>query len=81
MPHIKSDKLDQKPEAGIFVAYNLVSKAYRIFHPQTRKITVSRDVYFMESKQWNREGKQQALFPHQIPKSQLDEEELVDQHM
>ena len=53
MPQIKRDKLDKKAEPGIFVGYSSVSKAYRVFHPHTRKIQISRDVYFMENEKWS----------------------------
>ena len=49
---IKRDKLDKKVELGIFIGYSSVSKAYRVFQPHTRKILISRDVYFMENEKW-----------------------------
>ncbi|KAI4347727.1 hypothetical protein L6164_008511 [Bauhinia variegata] len=48
VPQVKRDKLDKRAEPGVFVGYNTISKAYRIFQPQTRKILISRDVHFME---------------------------------
>jgi len=53
VPQIKRDKLDKKAEPGIFVVYSSVSKAYRVFQPHTRKILISRDVYFMENEKWS----------------------------
>ena len=41
--------MDKMEEARIFMGYNLVSKAYRFFQPQSRKVLVSRDVHFMEN--------------------------------
>ncbi|KAI9160021.1 hypothetical protein LWI28_004332 [Acer negundo] len=41
---VKRDKLDKKAELGIFVGYNSISKAYRIYLPQNNKVIVSRDV-------------------------------------
>ena len=32
----------------IFVCYNSESKGYRLYHPQTKRILVSRDVVFVE---------------------------------
>ncbi|RVW95066.1 Retrovirus-related Pol polyprotein from transposon RE1 [Vitis vinifera] len=49
----KLDKLDKKAEPGVFIGYSNSSKAYRIFQPQNGKILVSRDVKFMENRQWN----------------------------
>ncbi|KAL6345329.1 hypothetical protein AAG906_015812 [Vitis piasezkii] len=42
-----------KGEPRVFIGYRNSSKAYRIFQPQNGKILVSRDVKFMEDKQWN----------------------------
>nr|GMD88070.1 Retrovirus-related Pol polyprotein from transposon RE1 [Ipomoea batatas] len=50
---VKRDKLDKKAEPGIFIGYSNTSKAYRIFQPQNGKCLISRDVKFMEDKQWN----------------------------
>jgi hypothetical protein len=52
MPHVKREKLDKKAEPGVLIGYNSPSKAYGIFQPQNGKILVSRDVNFMEDKQW-----------------------------
>jgi hypothetical protein len=41
---VKRDKLDKKAEPGIFVGYNLVSKAYKIYLPQDNKVIVSRNI-------------------------------------
>ncbi|XP_043805248.1 uncharacterized protein LOC122721479 [Manihot esculenta] len=68
VPQIKRDKLDKKAEAGIFVGYSSVSKAYRIFQPNTRKIQISRDVHFMEDAKWNWEGDQAGTIPNQDSK-------------
>ena len=35
VPQIKRDKVDKKAMPGIFIAYNTVSKAYKLYHPQT----------------------------------------------
>ncbi|XP_016690648.1 uncharacterized protein [Gossypium hirsutum] len=56
IPQVKRDKLDKKAEAGIFVGYSTVSKAYRVFQPHTGRVIVSRDIYFVENEQWNWEG-------------------------
>jgi hypothetical protein len=51
VPQVKRDKLDKKALPGIFVGYNLVSKAYKIFQPQTGKIVISRDVQFLKDEE------------------------------
>ena len=53
MPQIKRDKLDKKAEPGIFIGCNTLSKAYRIFQPQSGKILISRNVVFMEDEAWD----------------------------
>lgn len=51
VPQVKRDKLDEKTEPGIFIGYCSISKAYRIFQPQSGKIVVSRDIQFLEDEQ------------------------------
>ena len=41
-------KLDAKSKSCIFIGYSDSSKAYRLYNPKTRKITISRDVIFDE---------------------------------
>ncbi|CAJ2636761.1 unnamed protein product [Trifolium pratense] len=53
VPQVKRDKLDKKAIPGIFVGYSSVSKAYKVYHPQSGKMTVSRDVHFNEDQQWD----------------------------
>ena len=53
IPQVKRDKLDKKAEAGIFVGYSTISKAYRVFQPHTSRVIVSRDVHFAGNEQWN----------------------------
>jgi len=35
------------------VGYNSVSKAYKVYHPQTETVTITRDVHFNEDQQWD----------------------------
>ncbi|KAI4328670.1 hypothetical protein L6164_021005 [Bauhinia variegata] len=49
---VKRDKLDKRAEPGVFIGYSTISKAYRIFQPQTGIILISRDVHFMEDESW-----------------------------
>ena len=42
----------QRAFPGIFIGYNTVAKAYKIFQPQTGKIVISRDVHFVEDEEW-----------------------------
>ena len=56
VPQVKRDKLDKKAIPGIFVGYSSVSKAYKIFQPQTGNMVISRDVHFMENEKWDWES-------------------------
>ena len=60
IPQVKRDKLDKKALPGIFVGYSLVSKAYKVYHPQTKKISITRDVHFNEDEQWDWKNLQQS---------------------
>ncbi|KAG6535304.1 hypothetical protein ZIOFF_000269 [Zingiber officinale] len=65
--------------------YSNVSKAYKVFQPQTGNIIVSRDVYFMENEAWNWEDtkkKNQTVTDLKFKFSNLnieDEEGLQDE--
>ena len=41
-------KLDDKDVKCYFVGYSCESKGYRLYHPQTKRILVSKDVVFVE---------------------------------
>jgi len=53
IPQVKRDKLDKKAEAGIFVSYSTISKAYRVFQPHPSRVIVSQNVHFAGNEQWN----------------------------
>lgn len=72
LPQVKRDKLDKRAEPGIFIGYSTVSKAYKIFQPQSGKFLVSRDVHFMEDEKWCWSG------PNKNHNVVLDLEETVD---
>lgn len=50
-PHLK--KLDNRSRALVHLGTEPGSKAYRLYDPTTRKVSVSRDVIFDENKMWN----------------------------
>lgn len=51
VPKEKRQKLDVKSVECVMVGYCNASKAYRLFEPKSRKIIVSRDVVFIESRE------------------------------
>jgi len=42
-------KLDDKVVKCIFVGYSAESKGYRLYHPHSKHILVSRDVFFVDA--------------------------------
>lgn len=52
VPDEKRKKLDDKAEKCIFLGVSEHSKAYRLYNPITKRIIISRDVVFDESKTW-----------------------------
>ena len=53
VPQSKHDKLDKRASPSIFIGYNIINKAYKIFQPQTWNIIGSRDAHFKEDEEWN----------------------------
>lgn len=53
IPQMKHDKLVKRASSGIFIGYSNVTKAYKVFQTQTRKIVINRDVHFVEDEEWN----------------------------
>ncbi|TYJ99556.1 Retrovirus-related Pol polyprotein from transposon TNT 1-94 [Cucumis melo var. makuwa] len=88
VPQSKRDKLDRRASSSVFVGYSSISKAYKIFQPQTEKIFVSRDVHFVEDEEWNfddAEKKSQTLekmkfkfFDSSIEEEDDKQNEIVD---
>jgi hypothetical protein len=50
---VKRDKLYKKVISSIFVGYSSVSKVYKVYHPQTQKMVITRDVHFHKEEQWD----------------------------
>jgi hypothetical protein len=53
VPDVKRKKLDNKSIKCVLLGVSEESKAYKLYNPIDRKIIVSRDVIFEESKGWN----------------------------
>lgn len=58
MPYEKIIKFDEKSIKCVMFGLIEESKAYRLFNSDTKKIIISRDVQFDESKWWNWEDKE-----------------------
>lgn len=52
VPDQKRGKLDDKSIACVLFGVSEETKGYRLYDPKTRKVIVSRDVVFEESKSW-----------------------------
>lgn len=77
LPQAKRDKLDKKAIPGIFVGYSLVYKAYKVYHPQTEKMTINRDVHFNGEEKWDWKNPQ-STSPRDILSS-LPEHQAIKQ--
>ena len=64
IPQVKRDKLDKKATTSIFIGYSTGSQAYGVFQPETGRIIMNKDVYFVEDEQWSWEDSNRA---NQIP--------------
>jgi hypothetical protein len=53
IPEQKRTKLDDRSRKCILIGVSDESKAYRLYDPILKKITVSRDVIFEEGEKWN----------------------------
>ena len=57
IPYERRTKLDEKSIKCVIFGVSKESKAYRLYNPVTKKIIISKDVKFDESKKWDWEGK------------------------
>ena len=78
VPQIKRDKLDKKAEAGVFIGYSLISKSYRVFQPDTKKIIIRRDVSLMENDDWSWNNEKDNSCADYQQSINLNQDELVD---
>ncbi|CAL2236277.1 unnamed protein product [Prunus armeniaca] len=60
IPSVLRHKLEENSQKCIFVGYGLCEKGYRLYDPKTRKIILSRDVYFDEEASWKWENSSNA---------------------
>lgn len=61
VPNEKRGKLDDKSNTCVMFGFSKESKGYRLYNPTTKKIVVSRDVVFEETKGWNWDEEQEHI--------------------
>ncbi|KAI5312229.1 hypothetical protein L3X38_041402 [Prunus dulcis] len=78
-PSALRHKLEENSHKCIFVGYGLCEKGYRLCDPRTRKIILSRDVYFDEDASWKWENTSNAelRMPMQIENQGNEEHEQM----
>lgn len=54
----KRKKFNDKGERCVFIGVSEASKAYKLYHPITKKIVTSRDAIFYEERTWAWDGQQ-----------------------
>ena len=75
VPQVKRHKLDKKEIPGIFMGYGSISKAYKVYQPQTGKMIISRDVHFIEDEQWDwKDSKSSKELKVNLPKEQTTDQ-------
>lgn len=83
IPYERRTKLDEKSIKCVIFGVSKESKAYRLYNPVTKKIIISKDVKFDESKKWDWEGKAEEEKPIEVAgeeeeRGNDDEEEQAD---
>lgn len=79
IPDANRRKLDPKARESILAGYSEKAKAYRIWHPETRSITISRDVFFDEATPPNgSKGEEQTSYHIDLPLiTSIDTEQVI----
>ena len=78
IPDVKRHKLEDKTIRGIFLGYSNISKGYRVYNLQTKKLVISRDVEVDEYASWNwdeEKVEKNVLIPAQLPQEEAEEED------
>ncbi|RZB68411.1 Retrovirus-related Pol polyprotein from transposon TNT 1-94 [Glycine soja] len=78
IPDVKRHKLEDKTIRGIFLGYSNISKGYRVYNLQTKKLVISRDVEVDEYASWNwdeEKVEKNVLIPAKLPQEEDEEEE------
>ncbi|CAJ2647282.1 unnamed protein product [Trifolium pratense] len=82
VPDAQRKKLDNKSTKCIHLGVSEESKAYKLYNPIDRKIIISRDVVFDESKGWNwgeaSETQQKTLYDNDDEPAEIAEEADTD---
>lgn len=56
IPDVKRSKLDDKSITCVMLGFSEESKGYKLYNPDTKKIVISKDVVFEETKGWDWEA-------------------------
>ncbi|BBN69171.1 hypothetical protein Prudu_793S000200 [Prunus dulcis] len=84
IPSVLRHKLEENSHKCIFVGYGLCEKGYRLYDPKTRKIILSRDVYFDEEASWKWENPSNADVGVPMPDGNQNtaetEQRVLDDH-
>ncbi|KAI5354607.1 hypothetical protein L3X38_007502 [Prunus dulcis] len=84
IPSVLRHKLEENCHKCIFVGYGLCEKGYRLYDPKTRKIVLSRDVYFDEEASWKWENPSNADVGVPMPDGNQNtaetEQRVLDDH-
>jgi hypothetical protein len=81
IPDVHRKKLDSKSITCVLLGISEESKAYKLYNPIDRKIIISRDVVFEESKSWNWNSKGNTKSSVNInPVDENEDQEIDLQH-
>ena len=82
VPIQKRIKLDDRSHRCVMLGVSEESKAYRLYNPITKKITISRDVIFEEEAQWDwtLSTPEQNIFTWEDDDGVLEEEKTEDEY-
>lgn len=61
------------------MGYSTISKAYKVYHPQIEKITITRDVHFNEDEQWDQKNLQIKGESSQVPEDNFPKVQTTSQ--
>ena len=76
---VKIPKEERKKLDDIFIGYNSESMAYKLYHIINKKITISRDVEFLENKSWDGLVDESSSPSSKVATIEEEEDDIGDQ--